>query len=64
MVPGPDNRFYLRILSLVLLALIPLGAVVWAILSQEQQAVCGSWWYGLIAPLVIVLGRATDPKED
>jgi hypothetical protein len=42
---------------LFMLALIPLIALGWAVLSAEPEAVCGSWWYGILFPAALVVHR-------
>lgn len=51
---------------LFLLALVPLAALSWAVLSADPGVVCGSWWYGILLPVAMVAGRVsrrTAPKK-
>lgn len=37
-----------------LMALVPVVALLWAVLSTEPEAICGSWWYGALLPLLVI----------
>lgn len=58
---GVDWRKFARGMLVFLMALVPIAALLWAVLSTEPEAVCGSWWYGVLLPLLIagVHGRRT-----
>lgn len=51
---GVDRRRIVRGMMVFLMAMVPIAALLWAVLSTEPEAVCGSWWYGLILPLILV----------
>lgn len=51
-----QRRRVLRGVALLILALIPPVTLIWAVLSEEPSAVCGSWWYGIMIPAVIAAG--------
>lgn len=51
---GLEWRRVGRGVMVFLMALVPVAALLWAILSTEPAAVCGSWWYGMLLPLLVV----------
>lgn len=38
----------MRFAALFMACFLVLLALVWAVLDQDPDYVCGSWWYGLI----------------
>ncbi|HZD10365.1 MAG TPA: hypothetical protein VE553_03410 [Candidatus Binatia bacterium] len=52
------HKRLLRGVALLGLALVPMVALLWAVLSAEPGTVCGSWWYGLLLPLFTAGARA------
>lgn len=51
---GLDRRKVVRGVLVIIMALVPVAALFWAVLSTEAEAICGSWWYGMVLPLLIV----------
>ncbi len=50
---GVDRRRIVRGMMVFLMAMVPIAALLWAVLSTEPEAVCGSWWYGVLLPLLL-----------